>query len=425
MTYFQLLGPFLLATFSVSFLLIWRRFSDLRSTLFFALSYGSLALALTLDWMRDGFDPIVASYLTNIPYLSTVTFYAAGLFVFCNRPVPWRKLGGILAIIAAFMVWFRHIEPDLVGRTITMTFGVSAIMLFGVVSTFSYTTNRLKKAILWCLALVSVLSLVRTILALRAEANTLTVETYTSSLVAWTLQLSMAMSALLVAVLLFAHYAITVMGKLAEENMRNLDRVEAEMSKFLSPAVVANLMDTDAVDLTIQKREITALLVDLRGFTAFSDAMGPDAATERANQFYAIVSEEVLARDGTIDKYLGDAVLAFWNAPLLQPNHSDLAIEAAEAIQGRLRAQVSMAAVAVIETGACNVGNFGTPQRMDYTAIGGAMNVVSRLEVAAKAYDIPILIGPEAAAQTGRRVKDVGRVAVAGIKDELVLFEPL
>lgn len=426
MNYFQLLGPFLLATFSISFFVIWRRFSDLRSTLYFALSYGSLAVALTLDWSRDSFDPVVASYLTNIPYLSTVVFYATGIFAFSNRPVPWRRLASLVLMILALMIWYRHISPSLVGRTITMTFGVSGIMLFAVVSNFPHTTAPLKKAILWCLALASVLSLVRTIVALKAEANTLTVESYTSSMVAWTLQLSMAMSALAVAVLLFAHYAIDVMRRLTDLNARNLRRVEAQMSKFLSPAVVADLMHTDTVDLTVQNRTITALLVDLRGFTAFSDTHGPDAASARVNQFFATVTEEIMARNGTIDKYLGDAVLAFWNAPLLQPDHADLAIDAAKAIQARLAAQQDpMNAVAVIETGACNVGNFGTRQRMDYTAIGGAMNVVSRLEAEAKARDIPLVIGPQAAAQTQQATKEVARVNVAGIKKHLTLFSPV
>ena len=426
MNYFQLLGPFLLATFSISFFVIWRRFSDLRSTLYFALSYGSLAVALTLDWSRDSFDPVVASYLTNIPYLSTVVFYAGGIFAFSNRPVPWRRLASLVLMILALMIWYRHISPSLIGRTITMTFGVSGIMLFAVVSNFPHTTAPLKKAILWCLALVSVLSLVRTIVALNAEANTLTVESYTSSMVAWTLQLSMAMSALAVAVLLFAHYAIDVMRRLTDQNARNLRRVEAQMSKFLSPAVVADLMHTDTVDLTVQNRTITALLVDLRGFTAFSDTHGPDAASAHVNQFFATVTEEIMARNGTIDKYLGDAVLAFWNAPLLQPDHTDLAIDAAKAIQARLAAQQDpMNAVAVIETGACNVGNFGTRQRMDYTAIGGAMNVVSRLEAEAKARDIPLVIGPQAAAQTQQATKEVARVNVAGIKKHLTLFSPV
>jgi class 3 adenylate cyclase len=423
--YFQLLGPFLLATFSISFFVIWRRFSDLRSTLYFALSYGSLAIALTLDWTRESFDPVAASYLTNIPYLSTVVFYAAGIAAFSNRPVPWRRLAAFVMIILVSMIWYRHVSPNLIGRTITMTFGVSGIMLFAVALSFPHTTTSLKKAILWCLALVSVLSLVRTILALNAEANTLTVETYTSSMVAWTLQLSMAMSALVVAVLLFAHYAITVMRRLTEENTRNLRRVEAQMSKFLSPSVVANLMQTDTVDLTVQKRPITALLVDLRGFTAFSDTHGSDAASTRANQFFATVTEEILARNGTIDKYLGDAVLAFWNAPLLQPDHTDLAIDAAKVIQSRLAEQRDpMDAVAMIETGECSVGNFGTRQRMDYTAIGGAMNIVSRLEVEAKARGIPLLIGPQAAAQTRHATIQVAQVNVAGIKEELALFSP-
>lgn len=425
MNYFQLLGPFLLATFAISFFVIWRRFSDLRSTLYFALSYGSLAVALTLDWTRESFDPVVASYLTNIPYLSTVVFYAAGLFTFSNRPVPWRRLAALVAVILASMIWYRHISPNLIGRTITMTFGVSGIMLFAVALTFAHTTAPLKKAILWCLALASILSLLRTILALRAEASTLTVETYSSSIVAWTLQLSIAMSALAVAILLFAHYALTVMRRLTEENAHKLRQVEAQMSKFLSPAVVANLMQTDTVDLTVQNRTITVLLVDLRGFTAFSDTHGSDAASARANQFFATVTEEILARDGTIDKYQGDAVLAFWNAPLLQHDHTDLAIDAAKAIQSRLAAQPEpMDAVAIIERGDCNVGNFGTPQRMDYTAIGGAMNTVSRLEAEAKARNIPLLIGPHAAAQTQHATNHIAQVNVAGIKEDLSLFSP-
>ena len=132
-----------------------------------------------------------------------------------------------------------------------------------------------------------------------------------------------------------------------------------------------------------------------------------------------------MARNGTIDKYLGDAVLAFWNAPLLQPDHADLAIDAAIAIQVRLAAQQHpMNAVAVIETGECSVGNFGTRQRMDYTAIGGAMNIISRLETEAKARDIPLLIGPHAAARTQHATNEVAQVNLAGIKKHVALFSP-
>ena len=83
-----------------------------------------------------------------------------------------------------------------------------------------------------------------------------------------------------------------------------------------------------------------------------------------------------------------------------------------------------MSAVAIIETGECSVGNFGTRQRMDYTAIGGAMNIISRLETEAKARDIPLLIGPHAAAQTQHATNKVAQVNVAGIKKHLALFSP-
>lgn len=259
-----------------------------------------------------------------------------------------------------------------------------------------------------------------------AEADSLTVANYTTSIVAWTLQLSMAMSALAVAILLFAHYGIVVMRILTEERVRQRQHVEAQFAKFLSPAVVANLLQSDNVDLTVEKRVITAFLVDLRGFTTFSDEHGSEAATERVNRFFEIVSEEILRRDGTIDKYLGDAVLAFWNAPLSQDNHADLAIETGLAIQARLTANpYPMEAVVTIESGECSVGNFGTSKRLDYTAVGGAMNLVARLESEAKARSTQILAGPGTAQYTTYSRQEIDQILISGMKGKKGLFVPL
>ncbi|MBL4811012.1 MAG: adenylate/guanylate cyclase domain-containing protein [Rhodobacteraceae bacterium] len=418
MTYFQLLGPFLLATFAISFLVVGRKFPRLHSAFYFAFCYASLALALTLDWTRDSFDPVLATYLTNIPYLTTAIFFAAGLFAINNRAVPWRKFAGFALGILVLMIWFRHIRPDLIWRTIIMTFGVSGIMLFGTIANLRDAKSQMVKAILWALAIYSLLSLGRTILALMVEADTLTVANYTNSIVAWTLQLSTAMSALAAAVLLFAHYGILIMRHLTDQAVQQ-QAIENQDAKYLSPSV-----KTDK--LPVEKRPITALLVDLRGFTSYSDEHGSDAASKRANAFYALVTDEILKRNGTIDKYLGDAVLAFWNAPNVQENHADLAIETGLAIQVRLKAQPDlMEAVVTIESGECSVGNFGTEQRLDYTAIGGAMNIVARLEQVAKNRSIPILTGPGTAQIASHPVKEIAQISVAGIKNRIGIFVPL
>lgn len=425
MNYFQLLGPFLLATFSVCFFLIWRRFPDLRSALFFALSHVCLTLALTFEALRGTFGPNLTTYSTNIPYLVAAIFYAAGICALCGREAPWRRSTALALVTIAAVAWFRHIDEDVVARTLVIHFGLAAIIGLALALSLRQKVERLKRVILWCLVAAAGLSLARVLLTLRSQGDTLSNENYASSLVAWTIQLSVAMGSLVIAVLIFAHYGLTVIRRLAEENARNLDHVRKQMSKFLSPAVVADLLENDNADLTVQPREITALMVDLRGFTAFSEAHGADAASRRANAFFSIVSEEILARDGTIDKYLGDAVLAFWNAPIAQPDHCDRAVATASAIQTRLAALAEpMEAVAMIETGRCNVGNFGTAQRMDYTAIGGAMNTVSRLEAQAKRLGVPVLIGPQAARCTGAQLDAVGQVALAGLKDDLPVFRP-
>ncbi|WP_178346852.1 adenylate/guanylate cyclase domain-containing protein [Marivita hallyeonensis] len=416
MTYFQLLGPFLLATFSISFLLVQRRFPHLRSAIYFAASYASLACALTLDWLRVSFDPVVATYLTNIPYLSTAVFFAAGLFQVNDRDVPWRSITGAGLAVFLGVLWFRHVQPDLIMRTVVMTFGVSAILLYAVFRVLPHAPAGLKRAILWALALSAVLAIVRTVLTLMAEAETLSEQTYATSAVSWTLQLTTAMSALAVAVLLFAHYGLQVMRMLTDDGVRRVRQVEEQFSKFLSPSVVETLMASEGRDLAVQTRTISVLLVDLRGFTTYAQVHGSDAASAHVNRFLAVATEEIMNRNGTIDKYLGDAVLAFWNAPLLQEDHADLAIDTALAIQTRLRQLAEpMEAVAIVESGECSVGNHGTDQRMDYTAVGGAMNVVSRLEKVAKTRSVDVLVGPQAAELAQRDLQPIGDIVLPGI----------
>ncbi|HZH29004.1 MAG TPA: adenylate/guanylate cyclase domain-containing protein [Azospirillaceae bacterium] len=138
-----------------------------------------------------------------------------------------------------------------------------------------------------------------------------------------------------------------------------------------------------------QARAVTVLFSDIRGFTALSDTMGPAQVAELLNQHFALVAGCIEAEGGTVDKFIGDAVMAFWNAPRDQPDHAARALRAGRAIasaieaDNRARVAAGLPPVSVgvgIHTGPVVVGNIGTASRLNYTIVGGAVNVASRVE---------------------------------------------
>lgn len=210
--------------------------------------------------------------------------------------------------------------------------------------------------------------------------------------------------------------------------------LQMQFSQFLSPEVVKQLAETDSVAaLAAEDRNITIMLLDVRGFTTMSEQYGGKAMVEVVNHFFAIASDEIFKRGGTIDKYMGDAVLAFWNAPLDQPDHAERAFECAQAILDRVRREnhvlekrelPAIKIVAVLETGVCSVGNMGTTERIDYTAIGPAVNLVARLEKVAKEEGHLLVTGPACAAALSRPMLKVAKVEVRGFKDPVEVYVP-
>lgn len=210
--------------------------------------------------------------------------------------------------------------------------------------------------------------------------------------------------------------------------------LQMQFSQFLSPEVVRQLAETDSVAaLAAEDRTITVMLLDVRGFTAMSEQFGGKAMVDVINHFFGITSDEIFKRGGTIDKYMGDAVLAFWNAPLEQANHAELAFDCAQAILDRVRREnqllekrqlPAIKIVAVLETGVCSVGNMGTTERIDYTAIGPAVNLVARLEKVAKDEGHLLVTGPACAAELSRPMLKVAKVDVRGFKDPVDVYVP-
>ncbi|HKW53689.1 MAG TPA: adenylate/guanylate cyclase domain-containing protein, partial [Stellaceae bacterium] len=193
---------------------------------------------------------------------------------------------------------------------------------------------------------------------------------------------------------------------LLDKEHRHIRRV---FQRYLSPAMVERLAAQARLpELGGERREITVLFCDLRGFTALTERIEPTAMTRLANAFLSAASEAVFVEGGTIDKYIGDALMAFWNAPVEQPDHAARACRAALGIIDNLQAVnrelaregFEPLAIGVgINTGPCVVGNFGSRRRFDYSAVGDAVNVASRLEAATKSCGWAILLGDDTAAR--------------------------
>ena len=160
------------------------------------------------------------------------------------------------------------------------------------------------------------------------------------------------------------------------------------------------------------------MFTDVRGFTTISEQFDPHGLTRFMNNFLTPMTDLILSRQGTIDKYMGDAIMAFWNAPLAIAGHAGRACDTALAMQARLRdLNVEWQAEAEREgrphipvkigiglnTGEASVGNFGSAQRFTYSCLGDAVNLASRLEGQCKTYGIEIVIGE----QTRREVPDM------------------
>jgi adenylate cyclase len=186
-------------------------------------------------------------------------------------------------------------------------------------------------------------------------------------------------------------------------------RVRGAFSRYLSPTLVDELAkNPDKLRLGGEMRDMTLLFCDVRGFTTISEQLDPHALTHLINRFLTPMTDIILERRGCIDKYMGDCVMAFWNAPLDDPGHPRHACDAALsmiAALGELNAKLEAESAEFghltqplnvgvgLNTGMCCVGNMGSDQRFDYSVISDEVNLASRLEGQSKTYGVSIVIG--------------------------------
>ncbi|WP_448952275.1 CHASE2 domain-containing protein [Labrys neptuniae] len=196
--------------------------------------------------------------------------------------------------------------------------------------------------------------------------------------------------------------------------------------RFVTPAVVERLVEApDRIVLGGEIRELTIMFSDVRNFTGIAENQPPEGVVSLIRRIHTPSTEAVLRHNGTIDKFIGDGMMAFWNAPLDMPNHAALACRAALDIAAMARdfrdppIQIGIG----LHTGEACVGNLGSEQRLEYSALGDAVNLASRLEPLTKLYGIEILVTEATMRAAGNLpFLELDRAMVRGRQSAIGLF---
>jgi adenylate cyclase len=198
----------------------------------------------------------------------------------------------------------------------------------------------------------------------------------------------------------FSYAAASALNFLVEGRQRR--RIKREFQRYVAPQVVEKILaQPDALRLEGERKTLTIFFMDFAGFTALSEKIDPQELVGLVSAYHDEAAAEIFAAEGTIDKYIGDAIMAFWNDPVDQPDHAARACRAAVGAQRRLRALAArmrerglpeMRARIGVNTGVATVGDMGARGQVNYTAIGDEVNLASRLEGANKEFGTEILV---------------------------------
>lgn len=213
-------------------------------------------------------------------------------------------------------------------------------------------------------------------------------------------------------------------------------QIRKQFSSYLSPDLVAKLVkDPSLLKLGGEEKELSIMFTDVRGFTSISEHYGKDVQglTSIMNRYMTAMTRTILENHGTLDKYIGDAQMAFWNAPIDETKHCKDAVKAALEMLGSLDGfNKSIREEGVppfgmgigINTGVVVVGNMGSEQRFDYTCLGDAVNLASRLEGQSKNYGVLIVLGPITAQRLGDEyfTLELDCIAVKGKTEGVTIY---
>jgi adenylate cyclase len=230
-------------------------------------------------------------------------------------------------------------------------------------------------------------------------------------------------------------YACTTLYKYMTEE-KEKRQVKGAFQHYLSPEVIDQVLDDpSALSLGGQKKELTVFFSDVRSFTTISESLTPEKLCELMNEYFTPMTGIILRSQGVLDKYIGDAIMAFWGAPLDLPNSADTACEASiEMLYAldQLRTDFQKKGFPAIDigiglnTGQMSVGNMGSGERFTYTVMGDAVNLGSRLEGLTKEYGIKIMLSEYTQAKLSKGrffTRDLDDIRVKGKNEPVRVFE--
>jgi adenylate cyclase len=219
------------------------------------------------------------------------------------------------------------------------------------------------------------------------------------------------------------------------------EQIKKQFQKYLSPDMVDQLAENpELLKLGGERKEMTFMFMDICGFTPISEHYknndDPEGLVELINKFLDMQTKIILNNNGTIDKYMGDCIMSFWNAPLDCPNHAELAVKSAiEVLDATKKLNEELKPLNLppinvgigISTGECIVGNMGSEVRFDYSVIGDAVNLGARLEGQTRNYDgVDVLLSERTYRQcVSRAFTEVDRILVKGKSEKVRIYTPI
>ena len=235
--------------------------------------------------------------------------------------------------------------------------------------------------------------------------------------------------------LILAVLFVSVIGYRIVTEKQQKQFVKKAFSQYISPQLLDKLMgNPELLEVGGEKREMTVLFCDIRGFTSLSEQVDAEELVELLNVYLSRMSAVILEHDGTIDKYIGDAIMAFWNAPLDDPHHRKNALCAVQGMKSEIRKfnqdhpQFPDIAIGIgLNTGPMVVGNIGSSLRFDYTVLGDNVNLGSRLEGLTKKYGVMSLVTESVVdnlEMEGVIWRRIDEVVVKGKHEPVVIYEP-
>lgn len=206
--------------------------------------------------------------------------------------------------------------------------------------------------------------------------------------------------------------------------------------QYVPPELVDEMArDPQAYSMDGRNAELTVLFSDVRGFTNIAEGLDPQELTHLMNDYLGAMTEVIRKNRGTLDKYMGDAIMAFWGAPVADPEHARHAVLTALAMQRELKKLAEpfrkkgwpeLHIGVGVNTGMMTVGDMGSPVRKAYTVMGDAVNLGSRLESITKQYGVGIIVGPQTRERlSGFVFREIDRVRVKGKDEPVTIYEPL